>query len=64
MCKKICWFAVVALISALPGCASVSSAGGSATLVAADHFVSHTSTLPSLKGQPVGLFVRQKASAS
>ena len=64
MRNKTCGFAVVALIAALQGCASGPSAGGSGAMVATDHFVPHLSTLPSIKGQPVGLFVRQKAAAS
>lgn len=64
MRNKACGFAVAGLMAALQGCASGPPAGVSAAMVATDHFVPHTSTLESIKGQRVRLFVRQKASAS
>ncbi|MBY0265998.1 MAG: alpha/beta hydrolase [Burkholderiales bacterium] len=56
---------VVVLLAAavtLQGCAS-SSTGGAGGLVTTDNFVPHTSTLQQIKGQRVGLFVRQIAPA-
>jgi pimeloyl-ACP methyl ester carboxylesterase len=64
MRNKACGFAVVVLVVGLQGCASAPSSGGSGAVVTTDHFVPHQSTLQPIRGQRVGLFVRQKAPAS
>lgn len=60
MRKRHFGFAAAAFLAALQGCASVTSPAGSGAVAAIDHFVPHTSTLESIKGQRVGLFVRQR----
>lgn len=64
MRHKACVIAVAILVTGLQGCASAPSSGGPGTVVTTDHFVPHLSTLQSIKGQRVGLFVRQKAPAN
>lgn len=50
-------------VAILQGCASSPATGVAGGLVTTDHFVPHTSTLQQIKGQRVGLFVRQIAPA-
>ena len=64
MRNKACGFAVVVLVAGLQGCAFAPSSGGSGAVVTTDHFVPHQSTLQPIRGQRVGLFVRQKALAN
>ena len=64
MRNKTCGIAAVILVAAVQGCASAPSSSASAALVTTDHFVPHVSTLQPIKGQRVGLFVRQKAPAN
>lgn len=64
MRNKACGFAVVVLVAGLQGCAFAPSSGGSGAVVTTDHFVPHQSTLQPIRGQRVGLFVRQKAPAN
>ena len=64
MRNKVCVMAVAAIVAAVQGCASAPSSSASAALVTTDHFVPHVSTLQPIKGQRVGLFVRQKAPAN
>ena len=59
MRNKACGIAAVALVAVLHGCASAPSSGGAGPVVTTDHFVPHVSTLQPIKGQKVGLFVRQ-----
>jgi len=63
MRNKVCGIAAVAFVAVLQGCAS-SSSGGSGAIVTTDHFVPHVSTLQPIKGQKVGLFVRQVSQAA
>ncbi|MFZ9562575.1 MAG: alpha/beta hydrolase, partial [Burkholderiales bacterium] len=64
MRTKACGIAAVAFIAVLQGCASAPSSGGSGSIVTTDHFVPHVSTLQPIKGQKVGLFVRQVSQAA
>ena len=64
MRNKACGFVVVVLVAGLQGCAFAPSSGGSGAVVTTDHFVPHQSTLQPIRGQRVGLFVRQKALAN
>jgi pimeloyl-ACP methyl ester carboxylesterase len=57
---QLCAFA--ALVACLGGCAVDNRQ--SEDMVTSDLFIPHTSTLPALAGQKVGLFVRHKAAAS
>jgi len=64
MRTKACGIAALAFIAVLQRCASAPSSGGSGSIVTTDHFVPHVSTLQPIKGQKVGLFVRQVSQAA